>query len=207
MMCTWVLMRYFQFIESCNSVGILPAFKKLILWKREIIPVVKELGTLKRIDNKGFKRWELYEITKDNYEQDRYLHSIKSRKYKMKKYLNDGCKAFVVTNGNEIAGDVWYTTAKISNNNFHDLKWLNLCLKENEAYMFDMFVSPEQREHHVNDFLVNRSLIALKQKGFKRIYGYYDSDNIPALWFHRKHRYTELKKLNVKQTLLTKRVC
>ena len=202
----WIRMRYLQFCESCKSIGIISALKKLIVWKRQVILVVKNLETLKHIENKSFEKLKFVEITKDNYDHFNLIYPVKSREYKMQKYLNDGFKAFIAVCGNELAGDVWYTTADASNTNLSDLKWLNIQMTKNEAYMFDMFVNPDKRRHHVTDFIVNRSFIALKQKGYKRIYGYYDSDNVAALWFHRMHKYTELKKMTVKQTFLTKKV-
>jgi GNAT superfamily N-acetyltransferase len=199
-------MRYFQFREACESIGVRSAAKKLVYWQRQVIPVVKNLENVELIKNKGFEELEFFEITKADDDPHRFFHPVKSRKYKRHKYLNEGFKAFAVINGHEIAGDVWYTDAKSANKPISDLKWLNIRLAQNEAYMFDMFVSPHQRGHHVNNFLVNRAMMALKHKGFKKIYGYYNADNLAALWFHRMHRYTELEKLTVKQFILSKKV-
>ncbi len=201
-----ILLRLFQFREACQSVGMKSAIKKLIIWKREIYPVLKELDEVTPMDAQRFIGLQLIEITKQNYDPHRYFLPFKSRKYKLQKYLKDGYRAFAAISGKEIAGEVWYTTSGSDYKIISDLKLLNIRLAEDEVYMFDMFVSPHQRSRHVNDFLVNRSLMALKRKGYQRVYGYFDSDNIPALWFHRKHKYTELEKLDVTQFFLMKRV-
>ena len=199
----WTLMRYFELCESCKSIGIISALKKLIVRERQVILAVKNIETLKPIEKKSYKKLRFIEIKQENYDYFNLIFPVKSRKYRMQKYLKNGFKAFIVVCGNEVAGDVWYTSgADASNKNLSDLKWLGIQMTKNEAYMFDMFVNPDKRHHHINDFLVNRSLIELKQKGNKKIYGYYDSDNVAALWFHRMHNYTELKKITTKQTFL-----
>lgn len=114
---------------------------------------------------------------------------------------------FAIVKGNELIGDVGYMTDTMSeHSSLKDLKRFGIELGGKDAYMFDMFVCPDQRGNNITNLLVSHALNALKEKGKERVYGYYDSDNVPALWFHRMHGYKEFDKVKIQQFLAFKRV-
>jgi GNAT superfamily N-acetyltransferase len=79
---------------------------------------------------------------------------------------------------------------------------LDIQLGEDEAYMFDMYVTPDSRGKVAAGYLLSNALQDLKDSGFTRVYGFYEKDNLPALWIHRLFGYRELGKRKVSRLLL-----
>lgn len=202
------IMRYFQFQEEYKEHGIRATLEKFICRTTEFILVVKDLSNLKPAkDDLSIYGMRFMEISSDNLKTTALNYPVKSRYYKLSKYTKKGYKIFAILKGNELIADVCYITAKMSKlSPIEDLKWFKMQLKENETYMFDMFVKTGQRGSNVTNSLVNHALNALKEKAKLKVYGYYDSDNIPALWFHRMHGYKELEKIKTQQFFVFKRV-
>lgn len=201
-------MRYFQFYEGYKERGMRSTLQKLNFRATEFVPVVKELTELKSakelLPQDGL---HFMEISATNLPETNLKYPVKSRYYKFLRYTKKGYKVFAVVKGDELLGDVCYMTAEMSKRSpIEDLKWFRIQLKENEAYMFDMFINAEHRGNNVTDLLIRYALSTLRKKGKKRAYGYYDSDNIPALWFHRVHGYKELGKIKIQQFIVFKRV-
>lgn len=201
-------MRLFQFYEESNEHGITSTLNKFVFRNTEFVVVAKDLTDLKPAQDSLLENGlRFLDISSENLKKTDIRYPVKSRYYKLLKYTEKGYHVFAVVKGDELIGDVGYMTDEMSRlTPIRDLKWFGIELGEREAYMFDMFVSAHQRENNVTNLLVSNALNALKEKGKLRAYGYYDSDNIPALWFHRMHGYKELDKVKIQQFFVFKRV-
>ncbi len=203
-----IIMRYFQFHEGYKEHGMRSTLQKLNFRATEFVPVVKELTELKsKKDTLSQYGLHFMEISAANLPETNLQYPVKSRYYKFLRYTKKGYNVFAVVKGDELLGDVCYMTAEMSKRSpIEDLEWFRIQLKENEAYMFDMFINADHRGKKITDLLLSHALSTLRKKGKKRAYGYYDSANIPALWFHRMHGYKELQKIRIQQFILFKRV-
>ncbi len=127
----------------------------------------------------------------------------KSRSIKILSYLNNGCTGYLALRDNHVIGDVWSLAHLDSMSLIHhkDLKWHHIKLNQFEAYMFNLFVHPDERGHGFANALFNFALSNLKNKGIVKVYGFYMADNLPALWMHRMLNYKELKRLRLQRYL------
>jgi GNAT superfamily N-acetyltransferase len=81
------------------------------------------------------------------------------------------------------------------------MEWLNLVARPQDAYMFDMFLDPNERGNGMAAYLQHNALLLLKEKGFEKAYGYFLADNIPALWVHRLLKWDAIKKVYTKRII------
>ncbi len=193
-----IRIRINQFLEIAKQQGLFFAIKKTIFFNSEVIPVEKELSTVKPMFSTLAKlKLEMVEITSENFDNIKPIYPLKSRYLKALNNFNKHFKSFAIMNENKIIGDIWYSTKTDTIFPFihPDLKFLNINLGENEVYLFDMYVSPEERGKALAAPFMGGALYKLKEKGYLKAYGYFHVDNIPALWVHRLLKYKELDKL------------
>lgn len=196
-------MRCSQVFETLKSEGLLPLFKKVVCWNREIIVVEKNLFKFNLKSKSDIDaNLEFINITKKSAHKSKKLtYPLRSRQLKLRNNLINGYQTFAVTKNSEVLGDLWY----VGRNNLEekcshpDLKWLNLKLAPKEAYLFDMYIDPQKRGGGLVNYLFSRSLEALKTQGFAKVYGFYEADNFPALWMHRTMGYEEIERLKLKK--------
>ena len=101
---------------------------------------------------------------------------------------------------NKVIGDLWYATLlDLPRNSIPDIDWLGIDLSNNSVYLFDMYVHPEKRGALSTNLLLGGALYTLRGRGFIEAYGYYESDNLPALWVHRLFGYKEIQKLQMQK--------
>ena len=87
-------------------------------------------------------------------------------------------------------------------NNFKDVKQIEIQLSANDAYLFDFFVFPEYRGTDIPKFITYETFNYLVSKGINKIYGFYFSDNIKALWWHRAFlKCKEIRKVTIHRIL------
>ena len=80
-------------------------------------------------------------------------------------------------------------------------------LKENEAYLFDLYVLPEYRGTSVPLEIAWETYEHLKRNKITKIYGFYYQDNIKALWWHRATlKAKEIKKLKVDKFIIFEKI-
>lgn len=172
---------------------------------RVVVPVYMELSVPKKapkqVDSEGL---DIIMVERGNVESVACLHKVASRRLKCALNTGRGYYAYAVVSNGEIIGDIWCATPRdIECNPVHpDLNFLGITCGENEAYMFDMYVVPDSRGKVVAGYLLANALRDLKEKGLSRVYGFYEKDNLPALWIHRLFGYTELGKRKVYRLLV-----
>jgi GNAT superfamily N-acetyltransferase len=122
-----------------------------------------------------------------------------SRKFKARQYFAKGWRCIAVMKDTYIAGDVWFLTYndKLAKQLHPDLKMLGIHLEDMEAYAFDMLIHPSFRGKNLAMKLHRYLHQILQAEGFRKVYGYYWDDNLPALWMHRMLRFHELPKKKV----------
>jgi GNAT superfamily N-acetyltransferase len=109
-------------------------------------------------------------------------------------YCSKGARCILAYRGDRLVGHQFYT----QENSFPDLVKLGLSLNRNEAYLFDLFVFPEHRGTDVAKKIVSWTFQHLLLQGITKIYGFYFSDNLQSLWWHRAIlKCKELKRLRV----------
>jgi GNAT superfamily N-acetyltransferase len=201
--------RFNQFMEEAKEKSPRDALKKAlstcVQLNRIVVPVYKDLSTLKQpATTDETSGLEFVVVNRDNAEIMAPMNKAESRKLKGPYNTRAGYYAYAVVSNGEIIGDIWCATPKhIQSGPIHpDLDFLGIQCGENEAYMFDMYVAPDSRGKVITAFLLSNALKHLRESGYDRAYGFFERDNLPALWTHRLFGYTELGKRKVTRLLL-----
>ena len=196
-----IRIRWNQFLEEAREksfqVALQKSIAKCITTSQIVVPVYNDLNTLKQVaKTEGTAALEFLVINKENVASVASMISTTSRRLKMFRNTQSGYYAYAVTSQGQFIGDIWCATPRdIANDPIHsDLPWLGISCGENDAYMFDMFVIPDSRGKVVTSFLLGSALNHLKEDGFDKVYGFYEKNNLPALWTHRLFGYSELGK-------------
>jgi hypothetical protein len=173
--------------------GIAKTFKDLIYFNREIILVEKDLLSWepKEYDN------NLEYIIVDH--ENSKMIEIKFNLPLFDHYAQNKCNSVIAVKDNKCLGFIRYT----EDNNFQDLRKFNIELESKHAYMFDFFVFPEYRGSSAGKDISHYAIQNLKNMGISKYYGYFFSDNFPALWWHRTICKTnEFKKLKTHKLVI-----
>lgn len=189
--------RFNQVLETWKTAGFRSVVSKTFLLNKEIVIAEKDLASLKGFTiSAGKGDVEFIEIN-GNPGEERFFYGLKSRRLKRVRNLDRRYRGFGLIRDNEVIGDVWYfdRTGSSGGKNHPDVKRLGIPLADNEVYLFDMYVKPEERGGGLVNFMMWNALRALKERGFVKAYGYYVTGNVPALWVHRTLGYREVSKL------------
>jgi GNAT superfamily N-acetyltransferase len=193
--------RWNQFLEEAREKSFREAFRKTvakcIMTNQIVVPVYNSLATMKQSAKAdATSALEFLVVNKDNVESATAMQKTPSRKLKVVHNTRSGYYAYAVVSNGEIIGDIWCATPKsVQADPIHpDLPWLGITCAENDAYMFDMYVIPDSRGKVITSFLLGGALNHLKGEGFNKVYGFYEKNNLPALWTHRLFGYSELGK-------------
>lgn len=201
--------RWNQFLEEAREKSPREAVRKAVCTylqlNRIVVPVYKDLSALKQPAKTGDTS-ALGFLVVDRENQDSVVGMNKTRSRRLKGAGNTrlGYYAYAVLLNGEIIGDIWCATPRsVESDPIHpDLSWLGITCGENEAYMFDMYVTPDSRGKVVTSYLLANALNDLKESGFDRVYGFYEKNNLPALWTHRLFGYSECGKRKITRILL-----
>jgi GNAT superfamily N-acetyltransferase len=193
--------RWNQFLEETKEKSFREAFRKsvakCIMTNQVVVPVYNTLASLKQAaKTDATSSLEFLVINKDNVASVAPMVKTPSRRLKVQHLTQSGFYAYAVVSNGEIIGDIWCATPRgVKMNPIHpDLPWLGITGGNNDAYMFDMYVIPDSRGKVITSFLLGSALSNLKEQGFDKVYGFYEKNNLPALWTHRLFGYSELGK-------------
>jgi Acetyltransferase (GNAT) family. len=193
-----IAIKTLQFIEEAKQSGVRNAFGKSFFTNAEIVPVVKELENAQlSIEVLNKQNIILVELTRNDLAHFNYSYRFKSRSLKAKRNVKKGFKAFALVSNNVVIGDIWYITWESTRHpHLHDdIELLFLNPGEKDVYMFDMFLDPLQRGNNIALLLMKNALHKLAEKGYKKIFGFFEAKNIPALWVHRSLKFKELDRV------------
>jgi GNAT superfamily N-acetyltransferase len=195
------LIRWNQFWEEVKEKSFQEAFRKAaarcIITNQVVVPVFNALAKLKpAAKTEATSTLEFLVINKANVDSVKAMIKTTSRRLKVQRNTQSGYYAYAVVSNGAIIGDIWCATPReVQADPIHpDLPWLGITCGKNEAYMFDMFVIPDSRGKVITSFLLGGALTNLKEEGFDKVYGFYEKNNLPALWTHRLFGYSELGK-------------
>jgi GNAT superfamily N-acetyltransferase len=193
-MITYLKMRLFHIAETIRFNGVAYLFRELVYRDREAIVVEKDLSSVTSPED-ALRQANVHieEITAPALARHALQFPVKNRSLKARYYVKKGYSGFALVSGNEVNGDIWYSAGPSAQNGAHppDVKWLGIRCKDNYAYTFDMYVNPEHRGGPLASLLQRGALYELRKKGFEKAFGYFWSNNIPALWVHRMLKWSE----------------
>jgi GNAT superfamily N-acetyltransferase len=203
-----IRIRFNQFLEEARQKSLPEALQKAMLCylqtDRVVVPCYSDLSTLKEASKGGdAAALEFLVVDGTNAEAAAARNSLPSRKLKDIYNTRQGYYAYAVVSDGEIVGDIWCASPRaVRTQPLHpDLEWLGITCGPGDAYMFDMYVKPDSRGKEITKFLLSHALEHLKECGFSRAYGFYEKDNLPALWTHRLFGYIELQKRKISRVL------
>ena len=167
------LLKRLKFRVSIDGIPIV--LKDLVFYNRGVILVEKDLSSweMKEIDHS----LEYAVIDLDNSKAIEEKYNLPLFYY----YAQNNCKTLIATKDNKCLGFIRWTEDK----NFKDLQKFGINLGPDEAYMFDFFIFPEYRGSTAGRDISHVAINTMKTKGISKYYGYFFSDNFPALWWHR----------------------
>jgi len=173
--------------------GISKTLKDLLYFNREIILVEKDLST-----------WEMKDLDQslEYTVVDRDNSKVVEKRFNLPlfdHYAQNNCKTLIAAKDDNCLGFIRWTEDK----NFTDLQKFGINLESDQAYMFDFFIFPEFRGSSVGRDISHVAINNLKTKGISKYYGYFFSDNFPALWWHRTVCKTnEFKKIKTHKFII-----
>lgn len=173
------------------------AVAKCITSNQIVVPVYNSLSKLKQAARtEATSQLEFLVVNGANVESVASMQRTSSRRLKMAYNTRKGYRAYAVLSNGAIVGDIWCASPReVHTDPLHpDLPWLGITCGKNDAYMFDMYVIPDSRGKEITSYLLGSALSHLKEAGFDRVYGFYEKNNLAALWTHRMFGYSELGK-------------
>lgn len=180
-----------RFIFRLSTDGILETLKEIIFLNRVMIAIEKNIGFEPNITSNNV---HFIIVGPANYKKYQEQYGLKTLEY----YSKTGAQCIMAIEGDECLGYQWVT----QDNNFKDLRKLGIRLKDSEAYLFDLFVYPQYRGTDIPKMVARETFNHLVSKGVNKIYGFYFSDNIKALWWHRAIlKCKEIKKVKIHRFL------
>jgi len=179
-----------------------------IFWNRVATPVEMELTTLPpQINNFQDTEYKFIELKLDDLLTRKWYTTISSRRLKALQNFKNGWRCFAIIKDSTVVGDVWCVTfnSGLAQQVHPDLKMLGIRCGEGEAYAFDMLIDPTYRGKNLAVPLHRNLQFTMKSEGYRKVYGYYWDDNLPALWMHRMIKFHELPKRRVSHLFFFRR--
>lgn len=193
--------RFHQFLEHGQEHGWKSAVTTTVLREEEAVPVVKQLAELKPLprdlEQDGFR---ILHLDAPGDLDHTLEYSLKSREARAQLFLRRGYQSIVLAEGSEVIGDVWYAApghSRVDGVHPH-ARWFGFDMAD-AVYMFDMHVETGRRAKGLSTLFWGTTLHRMRDRGFQRVYGYFDADNTPALWVHRLLGYEELPRYRVQR--------
>lgn len=206
-MLQYCKMRLVQVIETMRVVGVANLLREIFYLNREAVPVEIELTSLRPPGDFARPPDEtVLEVTSELLRGRRLVYPMQSRYLKTLNYLKKGYRGYALVKGDTVAGDIWCADTPNKGRNHPDESWLGIECLPGEVYTFDLFVPPAQRGGNIAAALQNGALHLLRKRGFTKAYGFFWSDNVPALWVHRTLRWRELQRVRASRLFLSRKV-
>jgi GNAT superfamily N-acetyltransferase len=187
------------FRESLAENKLSDLFRQQIFRHRIATPAMMDLTKIQLENNKSNTEYRFIELRMNELNSNKWSFAMPSRRIKAGHNLKRGLRGFAVVQGSLVLGDVWCAVPNSKDKSvIHpDLKMLGIECKEDEAYGMDMLITPEYRGKNLAAPLQRFLQTTLRVEGYKKMYGYYWNDNIPAMWMHRMLQFKELPKRRI----------
>lgn len=206
-MFNWLIIKYKQLIEKIKSQGYSKTIQEVIFFNKIAVTFNKNLFDL-QIDSETLKIFENEIINISNADfNNQYSFSTESRYLKAITNTKNGYEAFFFIRNNEVIGDCWFATSlDTSKKQLHsDMQLFDMIPKLKSAYMFDMYVKPEERGTKVTSSILKFAFHCFKERGITDVYTYVMSDNTPAIWMVRTLGFKELNKIRMNRFFFYRR--
>jgi hypothetical protein len=207
----FVKMRLAQVAELVRANGWKSLFSELFFLRRTAIVVEKDLSELaERPEPLTSAKLKVLEIDKDMLCAGTYRFAVGSRYLKAVDRLRHGYGAYALARDNVIVGDTWHYVSETTDDSrvlHEDLQRFGFTgWRKSDVYTFDIFVAPGERKGGVSAAFQNSTMLALRSKGYKKAYGFYWADNIPAQWCTRvTNKWKEVRAFSVSRFLIFRR--
>lgn len=191
---------YYQVRENLKGSHWKDLVRKRVYRRRVMTPVEMDLSALTPVgDLLHDSGYRLVEFKLEEIRAGRWSFAVPSRRLKAIHNLNKGLRGFAVVKDAMVLGDLWCSAPqdKTSRVDHSDLKMMGVRCKEQEAYAFDILIDPNYRGKNLAVPLQRFLQQTLKAEGYRKVYGFYWDDNLPALWMHRMLKFHELPKRRV----------
>jgi GNAT superfamily N-acetyltransferase len=120
----------------------------------------------------------------------------------IERYLGKGYRCFLGFEGSEPIGYFWWIGASPRGRAAHSqLELFEIDLGESDVWGFDYFVRPEYRGRGRANELLEKIEQELGNRGYKRLLGYVDADNIGARWLYERRGHRLVGALTVRTLL------
>lgn len=175
-------------------------FRQQVFQNRIITPVEMDLLLLdSQKDPLEGTGCALVELNLADIQAGTITFAVPSRKAKAFRNLKRGMRGFALVKDSIVVGDLWCVAPldKKKQVVHSDLTMLKIKCAEGDAYAQDMLIDPQYRGKNLAVPLQRALQLTLKKEGWKKVYGAYYDDNIPAMWMHKMLKFKELPKLRV----------
>jgi len=195
-----ISLRIQEVVDAFKDGGFRNLLRKRFYFNRVLTPCEMDLESLPDLEKPILDEpYRIVQLTEDLVESDKLSFPVRSRHLKTKVKMKEGLTCFVLLKEHAIVGDIWCDCSGGPDGraSHDDLAWLGIENRPGEVYGFDMFIDPKERGSNLAGPFMKAFLYALKNKGFRRTYGYYWSDYLPALWMHRILKFKEREQMRV----------
>jgi hypothetical protein len=180
-------MRLVQIADVLRTDGWSFLRKQVAFINRTAVVVEKDLAdVVERPGPLAAANLRLVELDSNSISSEDYRFALESRRLKALHFLGDSYGGFGLVRDDLVVGDMWYCFSETESDprRIHaDLKRFGFTEWDRTfVYTFDIFVVPAERKSGVAAAFQNSAMLALRAKGFRRGYGFYWADNLPAHW-------------------------
>lgn len=114
--------------------------------------------------------------------------------------LAEGKRALLGFRDGELIGYFWWHDATQAVDGFY-LTPFGLRLAEDEVFGYDLFIAPEHRGHGTPAEFVAGVEARLGRLGYRRMYGFVDSKNVPARWLWASSGHEDVMRARTRRFL------
>jgi GNAT superfamily N-acetyltransferase len=203
-----------RFRQYVRAHGVRASARRLFVQLRQrvysnapITPLLKDLDSIKEPAKRSGVRIE--PLDRDRlgglYELNRKRHRRRADR-RFRKQLDRGLHGFVGLRDGETVAYYWWVEGERGASH-PDLEWLMpaLEIRPGDVYGSDFYVLPEHRQGGTANELLFMIETALKDRGFKRIWGYVDAGNSGARWLYSSRGYESIGEVTVRKLFSRRR--
>lgn len=107
--------------------------------------------------------------------------------------MERGYRGFVASVEGTLVGYYWWTDG-----DHPHLRHLGLELQQGDVYGFDFFLAEEHRGEGRAVAFLHAIETALRERGYRRLWGYVRADNRPARWLYSMRGYEVVKQVHLR---------
>jgi len=158
-----------------------------IVFKKELIVGYHNIKNDKlRIINADYEKMNIF------YREN---PGLRKQSHITRSYLDNNYHGELAELDGKIVGYSWWSDAQISNPEYRHphLKRYDVELKSNEVWGFDLFILPDFRGRSIASDFLYLCHKHIREKGYTRVLGFANKDNLPSIRLHKQHKYEPVK--------------